>query len=161
MLRSSRPNWGRRILDVLTQNQPKHLSRSAPSHQSHNFPEYSGYSSRGNTRASSSLLARSCSSTTMATSDYQPPDKFEPQAPPMFNPFNSPPPGDVQPHHDVHGALNDRKRKRQHPDHSSVDFSHHGGFNSPNSPVQSNPDLDSYIKSRRKPREKKACQVCR
>jgi hypothetical protein len=136
-------------------------SASQPSHRS--FAEKHWRHLRGRrvrTVANKSTLATLTSSATMATSDYQP-DKFESQAPPMFNPFNSTPPGDVETRHEAASIQNDRKRKRQHPDHASVDFSHHGGFNSPNSPVHSNPDLDSYIKSRRKPREKKACQVCR
>jgi hypothetical protein len=86
------------------------------------------------------------------------------QAPQIFSPFNSP-----QPLHKAHAAKlhaagdgSDRKRKRADHDHSiSIDVNHHTGFNTLNSPVHSNPDLDTYIKSKRKPREKKACQVCR
>jgi len=97
----------------------------------------------------------------MASSDYLSQSlagKFEPPpAPPMFNPFHSPP---VDAQHLGPSSHVERKRKRTLPDHSTTDLLH-GGFDSPNSPTQSNPDLDSYIKARRKPREKKACQVCR
>jgi hypothetical protein len=66
-----------------------------------------------------------------------------------------------------------RKRKRSDQDNenhgtgssggagfATVNNSSNGSGNAGNY-ATSNPDLDSYIKSKRKPREKKACQVCR
>ena len=74
--------------------------------------------------------------------------------------------------HDANGkgspdAQHARKRKRSDPENENhgAGGGNASGFNSMNagsgSYATSNPDLDSYIKSKRKPREKKACQVCR
>lgn len=74
-----------------------------------------------------------------------------------FSPFNSPPPV-----HKPH-AVKKRKRATDHDLSALVDATPQGGFNvlDLNSPVQSNPDIDAFIRSRRKPREKKSCQICR
>ena len=74
----------------------------------------------------------------------------------------------VQQHqHDLSGKgspeTQQRKRKRSdHENDSGHGTSNNASFNNAGaSYATSNPDLDSYIKSKRKPREKKACQVCR
>ncbi|KAE9972785.1 hypothetical protein BLS_003891 [Venturia inaequalis] len=76
------------------------------------------------------------------------------EAPQDFSPFNSPPHS-----HKPQAAAKKRKKTIDH----EQDATSHGGFNvlDLNSPVQSNPDIDAFIRSRRKPREKKSCQICR
>jgi hypothetical protein len=93
-------------------------------------------------------------------SAYPPPTKTNSntfESPQDFSPFNSPPPV-----HKTH-AIKKRKRTTDHEHSNSVDATAQGGFNvlDLNSPVQSNPDIDAFIRSRRKPREKKSCQICR
>ncbi|KAF2402365.1 hypothetical protein EJ06DRAFT_507154 [Trichodelitschia bisporula] len=76
--------------------------------------------------------------------------------------LREPPSGTAPPHHgDQHPG---RKRKRSITDTKPPleSLSTHHGFPAPHdSPTHSNTELDSYIKSKRKPREKKACRVCR
>jgi hypothetical protein len=86
-----------------------------------------------------------------------------PTAGQMFSSFDSPPQ-----RHEANGrgspeSHSTKKRKRSDEDNINNDAHHgSGSFNTmTHSYTPSNPDLDSYIKSKRKPREKKACQVCR
>lgn len=80
------------------------------------------------------------------------------ETPQDFGPFNSPP------HSHKAQAIKKRKRTTDHEHSTSADAPNQaGGYNvlDLNSPVQSNPDIDAFIRSRRKPREKKSCQICR
>lgn len=79
-------------------------------------------------------------------------------------------PGGQQQQHDVDAGLSPdmqpaRKRKRfEESVNVNEGLGGGAGFMSAaggGNYADSNPDLDSYIKSKRKPREKKACQVCR
>jgi hypothetical protein len=86
-----------------------------------------------------------------------------PTAGQMFGSFDSP---SQSQRHDINGkespeAHSAKKRKRLDEEHEAANDGSASYNSMGHSYTPSNPDLDSYIRSKRKPREKKACQVCR
>ncbi|KIV98609.1 uncharacterized protein PV09_09602 [Verruconis gallopava] len=82
-----------------------------------------------------------------------------PSAGQMFGSFNSP--SALQTNGKASPESQPTRKRKHAGDHDGDPGHAHYQDSGANSYSQSNPDLDSYIKSKRKPREKKACQVCR